>query len=54
MTEEGSCWETNDLALLQSTFEKYTDLMNELATALEYIPMQTGETIEAYFENKMD
>lgn len=50
MTDEGSYWETNDLALLQSTFKRYTDLINGFASALEYIPMQNGETIETYFE----
>lgn len=53
MTDEGSYWETNDLALLQSTFKRYTDLINGFASALEYIPMQNGENIESYFERLM-
>jgi len=53
MSDEGSYWETNDLALLQSTFKRYTDLINGFASALEYIPVQTGETIETYFERLM-
>jgi len=50
MTDEGGYWETNNLALLQTTFKRYTDLINGFASALEYIPIQTGETIETYFE----
>jgi len=50
MTDEGSYWETNDLALLQTTFKRYTDLIEGFASALEYIPVQNGETIESYFE----
>jgi hypothetical protein len=50
MTDEGSYWETNNLALLQTTFKRYADLINGFASALEYIPIQTGETIETYFE----
>jgi len=50
LTDEGSYWETNDLVLLQTTFKKYTNLINGFASALEYIPVQKGETIESYFE----
>ena len=50
MIDEGSYWETNDLALLQSTFKRYTNLINGFTSALEYIPIQTGETIENYLE----
>ena len=50
LTDEGSYWETNDLALLQTTFKRYTDLINGFASALESIPVQNGETIESYFE----
>ena len=50
MTDEGSYWETNDLALLQTTFKRYTDLIDGFASALKYIPVQNGETIESYFE----
>jgi hypothetical protein len=53
MTDEGSYWETNDLALLQTTFKRYTTLINGFASALEYIPIQPGETIELYFERLM-
>jgi len=53
MTDEGSYWETNDLALLQTTFKRYTDLIDGFASALEYIPVQNGETIESYFERLM-
>ena len=50
MTDEGSYWETNDLALLQTTFKRCTDMIDGFASALEYIPVQNGETIESYFE----
>jgi len=53
MYDEGGYWETNDLSLLQSTFKRYTDLINSFASALEYIPAQTGETIESYFKRLM-
>ena len=50
MSDEGSYWETDDLALLRTTFKRYTDLINGFSSALEYIQIQPDETIESYFE----
>lgn len=50
MSDEGSYWETNDLALLKKNFKRNLDFINSFASSLEYIPIQTGETMEFYFE----
>ena len=50
LSDEGNYWETNDLTVLKATFERYTDLMNSFSSALEHIPMNTGEDLEIYFE----
>ncbi len=47
--DEGHYWETGDEKLLETTFKKYTDLINSFASALENIPMKSGETFEEYF-----
>jgi hypothetical protein len=50
MSDEGSYWETNDEALLKSTFSKYSDLINGFAAAIEKLPIQDGENVETYLE----
>lgn len=50
MTDEGFYWETNDLAVLQSTFKKYTFFIDSFVLALETTPAQTGENIESYLK----
>ena len=49
-SDEGNYWETNDLAVLQATFRRYTNFINSFTSALEHIPMQRGENLEIYFE----
>lgn len=53
MSDEGQYWETNDVALLETTFKKYTELINGFASAIESYPIQSGENIESYFERMM-
>ena len=50
MTDEGCYWETNDLALLQSTFKRYTYFIDSFALALQTTPAQNDENIESYLE----
>jgi len=53
MSDEGQYWETNDVALLETTFKRYTDLIDGFALAIETIPIQADENIESYFERLM-
>ena len=46
--DEGFYWETRDEALLKSTFEKYTNIIDGFASSLENIPVNEGENIEDY------
>jgi len=48
MMDEGYYWETNDEELLETTFKKYTTLLDNFAFAAEYFPAQKGETLENY------
>lgn len=50
VNDEGQYWETGDEKLLQETFERYTDLLNSVSTALEIFPVGDGESIENYLE----
>ncbi len=50
LVDEGQYWETNDEALLKTTFKRYTDLINGFASAIETIPIRADENIESYFE----
>ena len=53
VVDEGYYWETGDEKLLETTFKKYTDLINSFGSALENIPLNSGETFEEYFERIM-
>ena len=50
LSDEGNYWETNDLAILQATFIRYTNFINGFSSALESIPIQSGENLEIYFK----
>ncbi|MFH1198475.1 MAG: hypothetical protein V1720_22420 [bacterium] len=50
LQDEGHYWETGDEKLLQETFNRYSDLIDYVSSALENIPMNDGETFEKYFE----
>jgi hypothetical protein len=50
MTDEGGYWETGDLSVLKSNFEKYQQLSECFTGAIEQFPIQSDETIETYFE----
>lgn len=46
--DEGNYWDNRDEEALKETFEKYTNLIDSLASSLETIPMNEDETIEDY------
>lgn len=48
MSDEGEYWETNDLELLKENFNRYTDLIDGFALALESQDKREGEDIVAY------
>ena len=48
--DEGDYWETNDAILLRTNFDKNMALINSFGSALELIPKESGEDIEAYLE----
>ena len=48
--DEGKYWETGDEKLLQEIFNQYTDLSENVTSAIEIYPMNTGETFESYFK----
>ena len=48
LTDEGNYWETGDEKLLEATFNRYNDLVNSVAHALDIFPVKTGETMEEY------
>jgi len=50
MKDESGFWETNDEAVLKSNFKKYNELIDGLVSAIEFFPVQSGETIETYLE----
>lgn len=54
MSDEGQYWETNDEALLKTTFKRYTDLINGFASAIETIPIRADENLESYFKRLMN
>ncbi len=49
LTDEGKYWETNDEKLLEEIFRRYDDLIDSFSTALENVPIKSGETFEEYF-----
>ncbi len=51
--DEGNFWETEDEKLLEETFERYTDLLDSVGSALENIPLKSDETFEDYFSRVM-
>ena len=53
LTDEGRYWETKDIEILKDNFKRNADLISGFSSALEYIPMEAGETIENYFERLM-
>jgi len=48
LTDEGSYWESGDEKLLEITFNRYNDLLNSVADALENFPLKNRETTEEY------
>lgn len=50
VTDEGEYWETGDEELLRKIFKRYTALLDGFASALENIPINTGESIEKYIQ----
>lgn len=47
-TDEGQFWETRDEKMLEETFNRNSNLINSFGSALEYVPVLEGETIENY------
>lgn len=47
-TDEGQFWETRDEKLLEEIFNRYSNLISNLGSALEHIPILEGESIENY------
>ena len=50
LTDEGRYWETNDIEILKTNFKRNADLISGFSSALEFIPIETGESIENYFK----
>jgi hypothetical protein len=53
LMDEGNYWETGDEKLLEATFNRYDDLVNSVADALETFPLKSGETMEEYLSRLM-
>lgn len=53
LSDEGQYWETNDETILETTFRKYTDLINGFALAIESYPVLSDENIESYLKRLM-
>ena len=49
LSDEGHYWETNDVEILNATFTRYTNFINSFSSALETIPIKSGEKLEIYF-----
>lgn len=47
-TDEGQFWETRDEKLLEEIFDRYSNLISNLGSALEHIPILEGESMETY------
>ena len=54
LSDEGEYWESNDIELLRANFKRNADLISGFSSALESIPMETGETIENYLLRLLD
>jgi len=50
LSDEGQYWETGDETVLEKNFKRYSDLLDNFSSAIEYHPMKKGESFEAYFE----
>ena len=48
--DEGKYWETEDEKLLQETFNRYTDLIENFASSVNNFPIKSGESLRDYFE----
>ena len=53
LSDEGQYWETNDEALLKTTFKRYTELINGFASTIESYPVLSGEDLESNLERLM-
>lgn len=49
LSDDGGYWETGDTEILKKNFNRNADLISGFFSALECIPMESGETIENYF-----
>jgi|SRR5450631_774180 hypothetical protein len=50
VNDEGEYWESGDEKLLQDTFKRYTDLIENFSSSIENYPIKPGESFETYFE----
>jgi len=50
VVDEGNYWETDDEKLLQNTFNRYTDLIENFTSSINNFPKKSGESLEDYFE----
>ncbi|WP_416864326.1 MAG: hypothetical protein ACMVP2_16980 [Imperialibacter sp.] len=50
LLDEGQYWETNDKSVLEANFSRYTLLLDIVEDGLKNLPMNPGESMEAYFE----
>ena len=48
LIDEGQYWETGDEALLEKTFKKYNQILNDFELALETIPKKDGVDLETH------
>jgi len=53
MSDEGEYWETNDEALLDANFKRYTFLIDSFVSALENNKRNEGEDMEQYIHRMM-
>lgn len=50
VNDEGEYWETGDGQLLENAFQRYTFLIDSVASLLQNESMRPGESLETYFE----
>jgi len=49
LSDEGEYWETNDEYLLKKNFDRYTELIDGFASAIQNQPIRMDEDMETYF-----
>lgn len=49
LIDESKYWETGDEKICEDIFQRYNYLIDSFGTALETVPIKSGETFEEYF-----